>query len=202
MRIKEEYREELVIKKSQFIACLKTCRNEQEARDYIEEIRSEYSDATHVCTAFVCGKNNEIQRSSDNGEPSGTAGVPILESIKKSNVRDLCVCVVRYFGGIKLGAGGLIRAYSSSTSTAIQNAPKVEEVPLLIYNITYRYDLVGQVESYLRKNGTILDTSYGDEVTSSFSCLEELPIETDLQNISKGSARVECIEKTYGEVDI
>lgn len=202
MRIKEEYREEFVIKKSRFIACLKTCKNELEARNYIEQIKNEYKDATHVCTAFICGKNSEIQRSNDNGEPSGTAGVPILESLKKSEVTDICACIVRYFGGIKLGAGGLIRAYSSSTSIALQNAPKVNEVPLLIYNITYRYDLVGQIESYLRKNGTILDTSYGDEVTSSFSCLESLPLEKELQNISKGTVTIECIEKTYGEVDI
>ena len=81
MRIKEEYREEFVIKKSRFIACLKTCKNELEARNYIEQIKNEYKDATHVCTAFICGKNSEIQRSNDNGEPSGTAGVPILESL-------------------------------------------------------------------------------------------------------------------------
>lgn len=115
---------------------------------------------------------------------------------------DVCACIVRYFGGIKLGAGGLIRAYSSSTSIALQNAPKVNEVPLLIYNITYSYDLVGQIESYLRKNGNILDTSYSDQVTSSFSCLESLPLEKELQNISKGTVIIECIEKTYGEVDI
>ncbi len=202
MRIKEEYREEFVIKKSRFIACLKSCKNELEARNYIEEIKNEYRDATHVCTAFICGRNHEIQRSNDNGEPSGTAGVPILESLKKSEVTDVCACIVRYFGGIKLGAGGLIRAYSSSTSIALQNAPKVNEVPLLIYNITYSYDLVGQIESYLRKNGNILDTSYSDQVTSSFSCLESLPLEKELQNISKGTVIIECIEKTYGEVDI
>lgn len=202
MRIKEEYREETVIKKSRFIACIKTCKNEDEAREYIETIRNDYKDATHVCTAFICGRNNEIQRSSDNGEPAGTAGVPILESLKKSGVMDICACVVRYYGGIKLGAGGLIRAYSGAASSAIQNAKKVEEVALLIYNITYSYDLVGQVESYLRKNGTIIDTIYDNEVTTAFSCNESLPLQEDIQNISKGTAEIECIEKTYGEVDL
>lgn len=201
MHIKEEYREETIIKKSQFIACIKTCKTELEARDYIEQIRSEYSDATHVCTAFICGKNNEIQRSSDNGEPAGTAGVPILEALKKSDIQDICACVVRYFGGIKLGAGGLIRAYSSATSTAIQNAPKTKVVSMLVYNISYSYGQVGQIENYLRKNGRILDTNYSDNVISSFICEESIEVTNDIQNISKGLAHVECIEKTYDEVD-
>ena len=115
---------------------------------------------------------------------------------------DICACVVRYYGGIKLGAGGLIRAYSGAASSAIQSAKKVEEVALLIYNITYSYDLVGQVESYLRKNGTIIDTIYDNKVTTAFSCNESLSLQEDIQNISKGTAEVECIEKTYGEVDL
>lgn len=201
MRIKEEYREEIVIQKSRFIACLKTCRSEEEARSYIEEIRKEFSDASHVCTAFSIGENREIQRSSDNGEPAGTAGVPMLESIKKSDINDVCACVVRYFGGIKLGAGGLIRAYSGSVSDALKHAPKVKDVPVFIYNITYDYSLVGNIESYLRRNGSILDTEYSDKVSVAFSAISTVDVIQDIQNISKGQATVTCVEKTFAEVD-
>lgn len=201
MRIKEEYREEIVIQKSRFIACLKTCRSEEEARSYIEQIRKEFSDASHVCTAFSIGENREIQRSSDNGEPAGTAGVPMLESIKKSDINDVCACVVRYFGGIKLGAGGLIRAYSGSVSDALKHAPKVKDVPVFIYNITYDYSLVGNIESYLRRNGTILDIEYSDKVSVAFSAISTIEVMQDIQNISKGQATVTCVEKTFAEVD-
>ena len=118
MRILEEYREETVINKSRFIASVKCTRTEEEAREYIEQIRKEYPDASHVCTAYMLGENNMIQRSSDNKEPSGTAGIPMLESIRKSGMSDVCACVVRYFGGVKLGAGGLIRAYSGAVADA------------------------------------------------------------------------------------
>ncbi|MDO5109801.1 MAG: YigZ family protein, partial [Erysipelotrichaceae bacterium] len=128
MRLLEEFREETVINKSRFIACVERCETEEEARTYIESIRKEFPDATHVCTAYVCGKNNMIQRSSDNKEPSGTAGIPMLESIKKSGLSDVCACVVRYFGGIKLGTGSLIRAYSGAVADALAHALKTEDV--------------------------------------------------------------------------
>ena len=86
MRIKEEYRKEITVNKSVFIACVKTCRNEDEARAYIDEVRNEFRDATHVCTAYQCGQNQSIQRSNDNREPSGTAGMPMLEVIRNSGL--------------------------------------------------------------------------------------------------------------------
>ncbi len=175
MRLKEEYREETVINRSRFIACVERCETEEEARAYIESIRKEFPDATHVCTAYVCGENNMIQRSSDNKEPSGTAGVPMLESIRKSGIRDVTACVVRYFGGVKLGAGGLIRAYSGAVADALAHAVKTEDVLYDEWRVTYPYDLSGTLENWLRRNTEIIDQEYDEQVT----CI----IQTDRKDI-------------------
>ena len=198
MRLEKEYREETVINKSRFIACVNRALNEEEARAYIEQIRSEYPDASHVCTAYMLGENNMIQRSSDNKEPSGTAGVPMLESIRKSGLSDVVACVVRYFGGVKLGAGGLIRAYSGSVADALAHAPKTETVPLSVWKVTYPYDLSGTLENWLRRNTEIQDLSYGNEVTCTFASeAEDIP-ET-IRNLSKGSTEPVFIETKYIE---
>ena len=110
---------ELVIKKSRFICSLARVHSEQEAQDFITRISKENRKANHNCYAYLLGDNDQIQRESDNGEPSGTAGVPILEALQLAHVHDVCAVVTRYFGGIKLGAGGLIRAYSNVTTEAI-----------------------------------------------------------------------------------
>ena len=164
MRIKEEYRKEVTINKSVFIACVKTCRNEEQARAYIEQIRSEFRDATHVCTAYMCGPDQSIQRSNDNKEPSGTAGMPMLEAIRNSGLHDVCACAVRYFGGIKLGTGGLVRAYGGCISDALKEAPKCEDVLFHQYIVSYPYDLSGTVETWLRKHANIKDMMYDEQV--------------------------------------
>ena len=163
MRIQEEFLHEQIIKKSQFLTYLKQTRTEQEARDFIDFVRHKHPDSTHVCTAYSL-QNGTIQRSSDNGEPAGTAGVPMLEAIKKSDIQDITACVVRYFGGIKLGAGGLIRAYSSSVSQAIELAPKTIDVPVDIYRLSYPYSMQGSLETWLRKNGEIQEILYGEAI--------------------------------------
>ena len=201
MHLKQEYRYEQIIKKSQFIACLKPIHSEDEARNYIEEIRKEFNDANHVCTAYVCGENNMIQRSSDNKEPAGTAGVPMLEAILKSDIQDVCACVVRYFGGIKLGAGCLIRAYSSSVSTALQQADKVVDVIFHQYSITYPYELSGTMENWLRRNTNVVDYMYDEQVTCLFET-ESKEIETEIQNLTSGKCTAEYIKDVKREKDI
>lgn len=146
MRIKEEYRKEITVNKSVFIACVRTCRTEDEARAYIDSIRNEFRDATHVCTAYQCGPNQSIQRSNDNREPSGTAGMPMLEAIRNSGLEDVCACAVRYFGGIKLGTGGLVRAYGGCISEALKEAPKCEDLICHQYTVTYPYALPEQLK--------------------------------------------------------
>ena len=165
MQIKEEYQQETIIRKSRFLCILRPVHTEEEARAFIHEVQKEYHDATHVCTAWVMGENNQLQRSKDHGEPAGTAGVPMLEALKKSGIQDVCACVVRWFGGIKLGAGGLIRAYGGITADTIASAPKVMEVPVDVYEVRYPYAMQGTLETWLRQQGTIKDTLYDEDIT-------------------------------------
>ncbi len=201
MHLKKEYRYEQIIKKSKFIACAKPIQNEEQARNYIEQIRKEYPDATHVCTAYVYGENNMIQRSSDNKEPAGTAGVPMLEAILNSDIENVCVCVVRYFGGVKLGAGGLIRAYSSSASTVLKEADKVITVPFQQYSITYPYDLSGTLENWLRRNTIIKDFLYDEKVTCLFETDKENIIQ-EIQNLTSGAITPTFIKEVLREKEI
>ncbi|MBR3310198.1 MAG: YigZ family protein [Solobacterium sp.] len=201
MRLKEEYRENTEIQKSKFIACLCPCRSEEEARMYIDIIRKEFSDATHVCTAYAIGENRQIRRSNDNGEPSGTAGIPMLEAILHTEVTDICACVVRYFGGIKLGASGLIRAYAGSVSSALSHARKVEDVPLQHYTVTYPYDMSGTLEGWLRKNTEIMDIAYDEAVTCQFLTDKE-GIKEKIQDLSKGKILPVYIDTILREREI
>ena len=119
---------EIVIKKSQFICNIKRTETEEEARAFIEEIKTKHRKATHNCFAYTLGLNDEIQRESDNGEHSGTAGVPMLDVLKKNQVHNVCAVVTRYFGGIKLGTGGLIRAYGGAVAQALKELGIVKRV--------------------------------------------------------------------------
>jgi uncharacterized YigZ family protein len=201
MRLKEEYREETVINKSRFIACVIPARTEEEAREYIDWIRKEYADASHVCTAYMLGENNMIQRSSDNHEPAGTAGIPMLEAIRKSGLSDVCACVVRYFGGIKLGAGGLIRAYSGSVSSALANAKKTEDVLFYQYMVTYPYSLSGTLENWLRRNTVIEDFDYDEEVTCTFLSRDE-NIPKKISDLSRGTVEALSVGTVVRETDV
>ncbi len=201
MRLKEEYREETVINKSRFIACLMRTETEEQARAYIEKIRKEFPDATHVCTAFVVGENNSIRRSSDDHEPAGTAGVPMLESLLKSGLSDAAACVVRYFGGVKLGAGGLIRAYSGAVSQAAANAAKTEEITVKKYRVRYPYDLSGTLEGWLRRNTEIIDLQY-DEAVTAWILSDREDTEDAVRNLSRGTVEAEYISTVTKEKDI
>ena len=187
-RIKNETINEFEIEKSRFICYLNRAFSESEAREYILSIKKLHPNATHHCTAFIIGEHNEIQRSSDDGEPSGTAGVPMLECLKMNNMNDIVAVSVRYFGGIKLGAGGLIRAYSKSVSEAIKTATLMQTVNTQVYKITFRYDLIGKIDYYLSQhNVEILDKEYDQEVIYTYRTTENL--ETDLLEISSGSCK-------------
>ena len=200
MQIKEEHRETIVIQKSRFIACVKPCHSEEEARAYIDAIRNEFSDASHVCTAFVVGPNNEIQRSNDNKEPSGTAGVPMLESIKNANIQNVCACVVRYFGGIKLGADGLIRAYAGAVTSALQNATKVIKKPVSYWKVVFPYEEAGTIEQWIRKHYELKEIQYEETITCYFECEEKEPVLEKIGSLSKGSITPEFIETHYVDV--
>ena len=200
-RIKNETINEFEIEKSRFICYLNRAFSESEAREYILSIKKLHPNATHHCTAFIIGEHNEIQRSSDDGEPSGTAGVPMLECLKMNNMNDIVAVSVRYFGGIKLGAGGLIRAYSKSVSEAIKTAALMQTVNTQVYKITFRYDLIGKIDYYLSQhNVEILDKEYDQEVIYTYRTTENL--ETDLLEISSGSCKPVYIKDEIVEMEV
>ena len=149
MRIKENVSNKIVINKSEFICYLAKCYDETECRSFIDEIRKEHSQATHVCTAYITN-HNMIKKTSDDGEPAKTAGMPMLDDLQKNDMEDICACVVRYFGGIKLGAGGLIRAYSNAVSEALKLSVKVEVVKMYIYQLKFTYDWIDKLNYYLK----------------------------------------------------
>lgn len=174
MYLKEETINTIIIEKSRFICYMKHLKTEEQFKDYLSEIRKKHYDASHVCSAFV---SDNILRSNDDGEPSGTAGAPILNVLVKSNLNQMCAIVVRYFGGIKLGAGGLIRAYSSSVSECIKNGVIVEDIMYPKYTLQLSYELGNKIENYLRNNTILIDTKYDLNITYEFALDDENKLE-------------------------
>ena len=170
MYIKEECTNTIVIEKSRFITYLEYCENEEQYKEYLKTIKKKHYDATHVCSAFL-GK--DTRRSSDDGEPSGTAGVPMLSCLDKHGMENTAAFVVRYFGGIKLGAGGLIRAYFSSVSEAIKQADLVEDRIFNQYTITLNYETANRVDYLLNKECEEVETEYSENVKYTFLTNDE-----------------------------
>lgn len=170
MYIKEECTNTIVIEKSRFITYLEYCENEEQYKEYLKTIKKKHYDATHVCSAFL-GK--DTRRSSDDGEPSGTAGVPMLSCLDKLGMENTAAFVVRYFGGIKLGAGGLIRAYSSSVSEAIKQADLVEDRIFNQYTITLNYETANRIDYLLNKECEEVETEYSENVKYTFLTNDE-----------------------------
>jgi len=157
---------ELMIQKSRFIGHIKRTETEEEAQEFIRQIKKEHSQATHNCSAYLIGEHDQIQKANDDGEPSGTAGVPMLEVLKKNELKDTTIVVTRYYGGIKLGAGGLIRAYSKSTSEALKATGIVKRQLMKNISITVEYPLLGKIENELRNNNhLIVEIDYLEHVT-------------------------------------
>jgi uncharacterized YigZ family protein len=156
--VKKEGNDQIIIQKSRFIGYVKRVETEEEAQNFIQEIKKKHHDATHNCSAYIIGENDQIQKANDDGEPTGTAGVPMLEVLKKQYLKDTAVVVTRYFGGIKLGAGGLIRAYGSTTSQAIKTTGVVKRQLMQGFSITVDYGLLGKLENVLRNSDHILET--------------------------------------------
>ncbi|MCR2042955.1 YigZ family protein [Anaerosalibacter massiliensis] len=157
--------DEVSIKKSRFIGYAMPINSEEEAIKFIEEIKAKHRDATHNVYAYVLGEDNNIQRYSDDGEPSGTAGIPALEVIKKEDLRNVVVVVTRYFGGKKLGTGGLIRAYTKGAKIGIESGIIIERVLFRKVKVRIDYTLYGMVENHLiNKKIYIEDTIFDDGV--------------------------------------
>lgn len=158
--------DEIVEKKSRFIGYAQPVASEDEANAFIEEIRKKHYDARHNCYAFAIGKENTLYRFSDDGEPQGTAGKPILEVISGNQVTDICIVVTRYFGGTLLGTGGLVRAYTEAAKRALQNAGIHERKRMQITDIICTYNDSGKVQYILSSNDIMIEnTDYMADVT-------------------------------------
>lgn len=166
LSVQGEHYSEQTIEKSKFLTYSAHVESEEEARAFLERIRKLHSQATHVCYAFIADKTGNLQRFSDDGEPSGTAGLPILDVLKKTGLFETCVAVVRYFGGIKLGAGGLVRAYSSSASRNLAEAKKCDFQKCRKIALSVEYGEYDALSRFLdRQDCTVEDTSFSDKVS-------------------------------------
>src|SRR5690625_163827 len=163
--VKQDGTHEIIIQKSRFIGYISRVTSEEEAQLFIQTIKKKHYDATHNCSAYLIGEHDQIQKANDDGEPSGTAGVPMLEVLKQQKLKDTVIVVTRYFGGIKLGAGGLIRAYGSTTSQTIKSIGIVQRQLVKGISIKTDYTLLGKLENELRNSDHILESiDYQEQV--------------------------------------
>ena len=179
--IKNEVISEIEIKKSKFFGILSPASSIEEAREILSDVRKRYPNATHYCTAMSFGN---IQRSNDDGEPSGTAGLPMLECLRHKELDNVVMIVVRYFGGTLLGTGGLVKAYQQSTLSAIALATLTIPVETGQYEITVPYDLISRVENLLQKQSVIIDRLYHEQIT--FVYQSENDLASQFQEITNG----------------
>lgn len=162
------------IKRSRFIALVSRSQSEDEARAFIHSVHARFPDARHHCSAYMYQQDGAqpVERSSDDGEPAGTAGKPMLDVLKGSGMWDVCAVVVRYFGGIKLGAGGLVHAYGGTLSEAVAQVPRVTRAQRELYTVEVAHAEAGRLEAELRARGyDVQDTQYGAAVTYTVACV-------------------------------
>ena len=205
LTIKENGNHKLTIKKSRFITTLIRTPTIEEAEKAIAAVSDKYRDATHNTFAYTIGLNDEHVKASDNGEPSGTAGVPELKALQLMKLKNVTAVVTRYFGGIKLGAGGLIRAYSNSVTKAVEAIGVVKRVQQQGVKFQVDYKKFDEIQHYLNQQKIFIDNiDYGVSVTISIYIdegkLEEL--ENDLTNILSGKIQFIFLPKRYNEVPI
>lgn len=205
LTIKENGDHELVIKKSRFIATMGRVTSEAEAKDFIAAVSKKYHDATHNTYAYTLGLNDEQVKASDNGEPSGTAGIPELKALQLMKLKNVAVVVTRYFGGIKLGAGGLIRAYSNSVTSAAEAIGVVKRVMQqeIIFAIPYnRYD---EINHYLEEADIFVESrEYAADITISvFLDLDQVAaFEAKLTDLMAGKIDFLEGDQRYNEIPL
>jgi len=193
------------IKKSRFIAHIAQTNSEDEAKAFIQQVREQESGATHNCTAFIVMENVLIERMSDDGEPSGTAGSPILNVLQQQELQNVTVVVTRYFGGIKLGAGGLIRAYSSTTAEAVKEIGLVENRIQQGFELSIPYHMFDKFENYAKNEKIVLENK---QFAADIKCeiyLDLDNVDIAVQNIKdmfQNQIILKQTEKTYKQVPI
>ena len=201
--IKEDGQVQEEIKKSRFICHAKRVYSEEEARAFITTIKKEHYKATHNCSAFIIGERSEIKRTSDDGEPSGTAGVPMLGVLENHNLTNVCVVVTRYFGGIKLGAGGLIRAYAGSVALAVKEIGIVEIKEQAGIQIQMSYAQYQEYGNFLKEHNLMeLETNFTDQVETIIFVDKENKEAIKASLIEFFNGKVTLIDQGLREVEV
>ena len=189
-------RVELKIKNSRFIGLALPCKTPEEAREILLVIRREHQGCTHVVHAYVLGQKGSLLGQSDDGEPKGTAGKPVLEILKGRRITNILVAVVRYFGGTKLGTGGLVKAYGDTAKEVLENLPLEEEIPRVDFRLSFPYTLHNSIHRILSSyNCTLLSESFGEQVVlEAKAALKNLEaLEREITTASAGSVYPEHI---------
>lgn len=189
----QEAEAEIIEKKSKFIATVRPVKNEEEAQSFIEEMRKKYWDATHNVFAYQIGERNQIQRFSDDGEPSGTAGLPVLDVLRGEDVKNVAIVVTRYFGGTLLGTGGLVRAYGRAAKEGLLKAGVIEKKLYSRFHVITDYSWLGKVQYEILQGGHVIeDTIYTDKI--------KLIVLVEEENKESFSKRI--IEKTNAQAEV
>lgn len=199
--VEKEASDFFIEKKSKFIGYAKPVKTQEEAVEFISEIKSKHWDATHNVYAYVLRENN-IQRYSDDGEPSGTAGVPVLDVILKESLVDVCVVATRYFGGILLGAGGLVRAYSHTSKIALDAAGIITMAQCSVMSAEVDYSFYDRLNILLSDfSAVILDTSFSDKVCVEFSVKENIVdlLNAKLIDVSNGKYALKFLRSEFSK---
>ena len=201
--IREDGQVQEEIKKSRFICHVKRVYSEEEARDFITTIKKEHYKATHNCSAFILGERSEMKRSSDDGEPSGTAGVPMLGVLENHQLTNVCAVVTRYFGGIKLGAGGLIRAYAGSVALAIKEIGSVHIKEQLGLRLTLSYSQYQELPNFLKaKQLQEQDTAFTDQVQTTIF-IDKDDKESVIESlIELFNGKIDIVEQGFRKVEV
>ncbi|MED4235489.1 YigZ family protein [Priestia megaterium] len=203
--VKQEGSHEITIQKSRFICHMKRVTTEEEAQQFIQDIKKQHWNATHNCSAYLIGERDQFQKANDDGEPSGTAGVPMLEVLKKRGLKDTVVVVTRYFGGIKLGAGGLVRAYGKSVSEALNELGTVQRTLMAVMHTTVDYTWLGKLENELRSSVYLLKEIHYADMVEIETFVEEAQTEAFTEwmtELTNGQADIRAGETTYLEEDV
>lgn len=191
------------IKKSRFITLLQHTDGVDDAKQFIQSVKDEYPDARHHCWAFVAGRSDDSQKLgfSDDGEPTGTAGKPIIAQLLGSEIGEITAVVVRYFGGIKLGTGGLVRAYGNGVQQSLKLLITKIKVPQVLCEITCDYSFINQIELLVRQvEGTVITSDFGADVTLRISIPATLLSEVGdkLRDLSRGMLELTCLDDIPG----
>lgn len=198
LTIEEPQIHEIEINKSRFIASVRFTDSETDALSFLNDIRAQHPDATHNCYAWILDLDRQTRKFSDDGEPGGTAGKPIFHVMDKNELTNVTIVVTRYFGGIKLGAGGLVRAYTKATTSLIDHSKIVTYSLHQTFRYTFDYHYLGSIQNFLEtQHISILDTTYADQVSITIALPLTQSINNKIANFTSGTATETTLKTTY-----